>query len=595
MKELSQIKPSSLGNAAKQAVFESSLTHIKYKYQGDEASSNLVAFNALRNDAINKNGGVFTGPVQVKTTTAGIVNVTAVDEILTINLGFGKFFRLNLVEPVNFIEIINAPPGIATTFTLILAQESFSEQYYINFVSNNDKVIKYYPSDFLYLGDFVRLGPYPRCRDIVTFSTLDGNTFFLSLTGLNYSGGGNSVYGTFIRSETNYITIDGEQYANGTVDIVADGVGGETTGDHHYPPNYPATGSALFKTTPLPETTLGAVLPAQYFIDFNSNPDSPVSMGGTSAVSDGLGGYREVVGYYGNDAIFGGKDVYLNVAGTETYMGFRNYVGDGLGGTTILETYEYEDGDVLAGPTNDNNITFADDGWYSIDHYIWAYGEFISLPDAPYAGTYTIKANGDFTVRTEYTYPEEGTILASHPRYLGRALDYNVNLEGQIYNNRHIFAPANIVADGSGKVRLEVTIQPGSFLPIAGLGTPIFENGNFTQFIAGLDTDEFRYSLVGCASCAPSGLPAPVCYTGWDSAPHYSGTGCDVNSYLARAIYDPTKWTGSSAPPPGQGYFRIEIAPRYVYDESSGNYVYYPSNNLTLADLTWVEFSTALS
>jgi hypothetical protein len=589
MKELSQIKPSSLGDAAKQVVFESSLTHIKYKYQGEEASTNLVAFNALRNDAINKNGGVFTGPVQTLSKTTKIVNLTSSQGILTINLGFGCFFRFEPTEDVTEIEVINTAPDVAAVFTLVIAYPAYTwpnvpSLYSVALNNFKNSTIKW-PG-----GNTPSLDKNYSKRHICSFKTTDGGaTWFGALNGSDYFFIGYPVYGTYIRSETNYITIDGVQYANGTVDIVADGTGGETTGDYHYPPNYPATGSVLFKSTPLPDTTLGAVLPSQYFLDFSVAINLPVSMGATDAVSDGLGGYREVLGYYGSDVSFGSKDIYLNIAGTDTYMGVRNYVGDGSGGTTMLETYEYADGDILAGPTNDNNITFADDGWYSMEHYAWAYGDFISLPDAPYAGNYTVKANGDFTIRTERTYPEEGTILASHPRYLGHTFHYNTTFANQSPSVHAIFAPANIVADGSGKVRLEVTIQPGSFLPISGSGWPIFENDDYTQFIAGLDTDESRYSLVGCVSCAPAGLPAPACYTGWDSSPHYSSTGCDVNSYIARAIYDPTKWTGSSAPPPGQGYFRIEIAPRYVYSEVFNDYVYYPFAGLTLADLTWVE------
>jgi hypothetical protein len=584
MKELSQIKPGLAREAAKQAVFESSLTHIKYKHQGDESSTNLVALDSLGNYAINKSGGVFTGPVQFKTSTTDIVNVTSVNGLVTINLGFGKFFRLNLLEEVYFIEIINAPTDAAITFTLILAQES-SIQRFIEFKPSNDKVIKYYPNVFLYRGDFVTLGPFPNCRDIVTFSSLDGTTFFLSLTGLNYSGGGNVSYGTFIRNETNYITIDNVQYANGTVDIIADGNGGETTGTYYYPPNYPETGYIEFKSEALPGVRAGDILPAQIFEDLgnsNFNEDSMISMGGYTLYSDGQGGYREVVVYYGSEASFGQKDIYVDVNGVSTFMGFRKYVGDGLGGATIVYSYEYENGEVIVGPIEDTSLVFADDGqWYSIDYF---YGY---LPSIAFGGTFTIKANGFETI-TERTYPEEGTVFVSYPRYLGSALDYSYTLANNYPHYKPVFAPANLVADGTGKVVSQVTVAPGAFLPI-GVDWIFFytwNNNDYSQFPSDIYLNWTAYNQIGCSSCAPVGMPAPPCYHSDFEIPHFDRAGCYWNSYAARAIYDPTKWTASTAPPVGQGYFRIEIMPSYTLEGEyyiSYDYITNPDN------IPWVE------
>lgn len=578
MKELSQIKPGLTGEAAKQAVFEASLTHIKYKHQGDESSTNLVAFNVLGDYAINKNGGVFTGPVQVKTTTADIVNVTAVDGVLTINLGFGKFFRVNLLAPVHFIEIINVPPNIATTFTLILVQESFSDSYHISFMSNNDKVIKYYPSDHTYAEGFVRLQPYPGHRDIVTFSTLDGTTFFLSLTGLAYSGGGNSSYGTFIRNEINYITIDGVPYANGTVDIVSDGNGGETTGTYHYPPSYPETGYVIFNSL-LITARADEIFPAQYFVDLGGEPSSDTHIGNTLVVSDGQGGYFNTIVYTGSDTTYGIKDFYAYLNGVDTYLGTRTYVGDGLGHVIFNDIYEYELGDILAGPTNDFSVTFAEDSeWYSSEGFI---GNFPST--VPFKGSYITKANG-FSVTQEYTYPEEGTVLCSYPRLLGYAYEYSGPIQYQPSYYKSIYAPANYVADGNGNVRIEVTIQPGSFLPI-GI-EPSYFTSDYTQFAADIQQQYYSYSQVGCGTCVPEGLPAPQCYLAELEAPD-SYSGCDSNAYVARAIYDPTQWTYNTTPPTGYGYFRLEILPQYQ-DNGEGSFMFYdyvvnPDN------LPWVE------
>lgn len=124
MKSLSTIKPGYSGTAARQLILESSLTHVKYKYQRDNSSTNLVAFNEFAPGAIVKAGGVFTGPIKLVSSSSSIVQLQPADGIVTINLSFGGIFKLSLTENVDSFEVINVAPGVAVMFTLIVAQDT---------------------------------------------------------------------------------------------------------------------------------------------------------------------------------------------------------------------------------------------------------------------------------------------------------------------------------------------------------------------------------------------------------------------------------------------------------------------------------------
>jgi len=132
---------------------------------------------------------------------------------------------------------------------------------------------------------------------------------------ITYGQSTNDPDGTFIRTETLYITINGTQYENGTKDIVADGNGGERDGNS----NYPADGTSF-----VTETLYITINGTQY------------ENGTKDIVADGNGGERDGSNNYpAENSVFG--DVDLVVDGYT--LGNTEYLANGSGSYTESTTY----------------------------------------------------------------------------------------------------------------------------------------------------------------------------------------------------------------------------------------------------------------
>ena len=180
MKNLSQIKPACLGTNARQVVLETNLTHVKYKYSGDAASTNLVAFNEFAPSAISKTGGVFSGPIKFVTSSSSVVQLTPADNIVTVNLSFGGMFKLSLTESVTSFDVINVAPGVAVMFTLAVLQDTAPYTQTIDWVFN-DSTIKW--SNNTPVANTQGAGKL----DVFSFKTVDaGVTWYALSNGLGY-------------------------------------------------------------------------------------------------------------------------------------------------------------------------------------------------------------------------------------------------------------------------------------------------------------------------------------------------------------------------------------------------------------------------
>jgi hypothetical protein len=587
MKELSQLKPGREGAPARPAIFESSLTHIKYKYQGDESSTNLIAFNDLGGYAINKNGGVFTGPVQIKTATANIFNLTSSNGILTINLGFGRFFRVNLKENIEYIDVINVPTDVATTFTLIVTQENNYSQpfYFIKFRPYNNKIFKIYENNFIPNPAFgaidnqgyALLAPFFSAKDIVNFKTIDSDTLFLSVSGLDYTGGGYFIYGTFIRTEPLSIFIENVEYPNGTIDIIANGTGGETYGNHNYPPNYPEAGHALFRTDDL--LVYGDFFPPEYILDFADYSSTLIKIGDVLTVSDGAGGYQQVNSYYAYGTLIDEKNIYadIDIYGNKMKVGRRTYLWNGSGGVTLINTYDYVDGQVLPGVGSLGFVpTLAEDQWY--DWVTWKNETGVGGDTTPYntmsGGTYAVISNGDFTVRFEYSYVEEGTVYGYWPRYVGSIyVEYSDDRRYDSNYYKKLFVPSKLVADGNGKYRMETLLSDGAWIPMFPTlwnYFSLFDNLNYSLYgyypnNVGMSDSNVFYQRISCGTCIPYSLQSsntPACYSYQFESNCYN-----TSAYALRASYSSTGWSSNTAPPLGQGYFNSAVIRDKTVDE----------------------------
>lgn len=180
MKSLSTIKPGYSGTAARQLILESSLTHVKYKYQRDNSSVNLVAFNEFAPSAIAKSGGVFTGPIKFLTSSSTPVQLSPADGIVTINLSFGGLFKLSLTESVSSFEVINVAPGLAVMFTLVIAQDTSPFTQTVNWTFSGSTIK--WPN-----GTPVANSLGSSKFDVFSFKTVDaGATWHAMANGLGY-------------------------------------------------------------------------------------------------------------------------------------------------------------------------------------------------------------------------------------------------------------------------------------------------------------------------------------------------------------------------------------------------------------------------
>ena len=130
----------------------------------------------------------------------------------------------------------------------------------------------------------------------------------------------NPIAGTVLSTETNYITINGGQYANGTYDVIADGNGGSSNGNYQYAPS----GTELYND--------GSVY---------------------HYVSDGNGSYTQ---YYRSGYVLSTESNYITINNIQVSPGTYDLIADGNGGST-LGNYSY----TAAGTYQVNGL------WYTFD------------------------------------------------------------------------------------------------------------------------------------------------------------------------------------------------------------------------------------
>jgi hypothetical protein len=411
MKYLSGIKPTLIGDRGRDVALSTSLTHVKYNHVGDTTSENLVAFNSFAPGAIAMAGGVFTGPITLKTHAAKLVTATSESGVVTINLAFGNFFKLVLTENVTAFDVINVPPQ-AAMFTLIVEQ--------------NTDIAK--TIDWTFSSSTIKWGSINPATITATRTNLDifafkttssGSVWYASVNGLNYAGVGtdNPIDGTFLYTEELFIDIAGTQYSNGTKDILADGAGGVRDGDINYPPAYPANGAVTFKQ--IAHTDL-----------YVQPLDQSYPNGNTVYVSDGDGGYIVAEEYPSSSTIFGNPIDYTEQhLGYTITLGSRNILADGVGGYTYGQVTYVNTGTVF----NVNNfIVFRDDKWYQG-----------TTGNATYNGSSDITYIGAGQVEYTYGYLSAGTVLAS-------GVDWTIGY--YLDTSDPINISADVVSDGEGKV-----------------------------------------------------------------------------------------------------------------------------------------------
>ena len=436
MKYLSGIKPTLIGDRGRAVALSTSLTHVKYNHVGDATSENLVAFNSFAPGAIAIAGGVFTGPITLKTHASKLVTATSESGIVTINLAFGNFFKLVLTENVTSFDVINVPPQ-AVMFTLIVEQNTAIAKT-INWTFSNSTISWGSINPAVITTERTNL-------DIFAFKTISsGSVWYASVNGLNYDGVGtdNPIDGTFLYTEELFIDIAGTPYSNGTKDILADGAGGVRDGDANYPPAYPNNGSVTFKQ----------IAHADLYVQplEQSYPN-----GNTLYVSDGNGGYTVTEEYPSSSTVFGNPLDYTEQhLGHAITLGSRNVLADGVGGYAYGQVTYVSDGTAF----NVNNfVVFRDDGWYTG-----------TTGSANNNGTSTITYIGGGQVEYSYNYLSAGTVLVGGVDWI---IGYYLNTSDPIN------IAADIVADGEGKVYYVSSVPNGSIIE----DSRVFPCGDFSN------------------------------------------------------------------------------------------------------------------
>ena len=145
--------------------------------------------------------------------------------------------------------------------------------------------------------------------------------------------------GTFIRTETLYITIYDIEYVNGSKDIVANGTGGERDGNYNYPEN-----GSLFSTV-------------HHYVFFSQGVYSD---GTVDNLANGSGGYFQDENLVPNDTKIA-QEVNTITIGSNSYNnGTVDILSDGSGGAKFGTINSSPEGSEF---TNDGTYRYLSDGF----------------------------------------------------------------------------------------------------------------------------------------------------------------------------------------------------------------------------------------
>ena len=236
----------------------------------------------------------------------------------------------------------------------------------------------------------------------------DGTSSFVFVKGIKGAAyiNTNDPDGTFIRTETLYITINGTQYENGTYDIVADGNGGERNGNNNYPSygtvfysvnnadinisnvDY-ANGTTDYIADGNGSYTENVQYPADGTLFVTENYYSFFSLGvyqnGTvDKVADGSGGYRNVENFEPDNTKIGEEVNTITIDNISYNNGATDILADGIGGAKFGTTNYPISGTVIVGNLN-RTIAFAG--------YNFNYGTKSAIADG--SGSYSFSDNND--------------------------------------------------------------------------------------------------------------------------------------------------------------------------------------------------------
>lgn len=135
MKALNSLRPRFQGTSGKQALFQTSATHLQWKLFGDASWQDLVSLDSLAPGKMPTTGGIFTGNIQVKNILETTVNAGIIDNVATLDMSQGGVFNLYLADHVASMAITNIPAGNVVSFTLVIKQNSDSSKT-LNWSSN---------------------------------------------------------------------------------------------------------------------------------------------------------------------------------------------------------------------------------------------------------------------------------------------------------------------------------------------------------------------------------------------------------------------------------------------------------------------------
>jgi hypothetical protein len=241
--------------------------------------------------------------------------------------------------------------------------------------------------------------------------------------------GSNPSAGTVLSaSVVNYIDINGNQYANGTYDVIADGNGGSSNGNYTYVAEFSDIGSdQTYRYVSNGNGTWNSVYINGYVISSVTNyitiDGSQYQNGTVDTVADGNGGTNDTTNYLANGVIIANNITYTerNVA---SYMGFDfangtvDYVSDGIGGYTESDRDYPEAGTALGTYGGYAYVANGTGGWNT---YLEA-GTIISSNNVNYIningyqyqnGTYNVLADGNGGSYNSYTYAMHGDVFTT--------------------------------------------------------------------------------------------------------------------------------------------------------------------------------------
>ena len=266
--------------------------------------------------------------------------------------------------------------------------------------------------------------------------TVGGDAYFATTATNNGTVNGevtnevsNPAAGTVLSAGVvNYIDINGNQYANGTYDVIADGNGGSSNGNYTYVAEFSDIGSdQTYRYVSNGDGTWDSVYINGYVISSVTNyitiDGSQYQNGTVDTVADGNGGTNDTTNYLANGEIIANNISYTE-RNVDTYMSFDfangtvDYVSDGIGGYTESDRDYPEAGTVLGTYGGYAYVANGTGGWNT---YLEA-GTIISSNNVNYIningyqyqnGTYNVLADGNGGSYNSYTYAMHGDVFTT--------------------------------------------------------------------------------------------------------------------------------------------------------------------------------------